>query len=287
MSSYIEHPIADRPDRPTVRRSSTPALRAWLGQLWAGGPASGCAATLQRERVLPTGNAHLVFRLAGPTLRLFGSAEDVGGRTIGHCIVGGAREVAYLRALDSPAWSVGAELRPGAALALLGVPAPALAHSHWSLEDLWGADAARIRDRLMQCTDAHVQLGLLEEELLRRLSGEHGLHPAVVLGIVRLRAGCQVREVVRESGYSHRRFVTLFREAVGLSPKAWSRVQRFRRVLDGLAAFPDGRLVAAAAAADYFDQPHFNREFRQIAGMTPADYRRLRPVHPNHVPLAS
>ncbi len=45
------------------------------------------------------------------------------------------------------------------------------------------------------------------------------------------------------------------------------------------------RPAAAALAAEYFDQPHLNREFRRISGLTPAEYRRIRPVNPSHVPM--
>ena len=268
-----------------VTRPAPPALAGWVGVMWAGATAidlPGEAAS--RERVLPTGHMHLVFRLAGPRLSLYASAADAIGRTVGHCIVGGARDVAYLRALDRDAWSVGVVLRPGAARALLGVPADILAGAHWCLEDFWGAEAARLRERLLETCDADEQLGLLEQELLRRLRDARDLHPAVALGIARLRTAPEVGMVVRESGVSHRRFITLFREAVGLTPKAWSRVQRFRCALGELAA--NDRPAAVALAAEYFDQPHLNREFRRISGLTPAEYRRIRPVNPSHVPMA-
>ena len=87
---------------------------------------------------------------------------------------------------------------------------------------------------------------------------------------------------MRESGYSHRRFLTLFRDAVGLAPKTWSRVQRFRRAVLGLHADAG---PASVAAMGFADQPHLTREFRLIAGMTPARYRALKPAHPNHVPV--
>ena len=263
---------------------ATPALRRWVGELWAGRPVSGArCGSMSRERVLPTGHVHLVVRIAGPPLRLLGPAGDATGPTLGHGIVGGARAEAYLRAVDPGACSVGVMLRPGAAAALFGVPAGALAGAHWRLEDFWGADATRLRERLVETGDARLQLSLLEQELLRRLRGARDLHPAVALGLARLSAGQQVGAVVRDAGLSHRRFITLFHESVGLSPKTWARVLRFQRALQTLAA---GLTPCAVAAAEYSDQPHFSREFVRITGLTPAHYRRIRPAHPNHVPIA-
>jgi hypothetical protein len=134
-----------------------------VGELWAGGPGTGvCVGSGTRERVLPTGYMHLVIRLAGPSLRLFDSACDTTGRPLGHCIVGGARDEAYLRAVDPGASSVGVMLRPGAAAALFGASAGGLAGTHWRLEDFWGGDPARLRERLIEAGDARLQLRILE-----------------------------------------------------------------------------------------------------------------------------
>jgi AraC-like DNA-binding protein len=44
-------------------------------------------------------------------------------------------------------------------------------------------------------------------------------------------------------------------------------------------------LAAVAMEAGYSDQPHFNREFREFAGLTPEQYRLARPLSANHVPV--
>ena len=265
------------------RPAGSLALRAWVGQFWAGG-ASSLSATgaPTRERVLPTGHAHLVLRLAGPPLRLYDSPHDQVGATVAHCIVGGPRDAAYLRGLDQTTGSVGVELRPGAVQALFRVPATELAGAHWSLEDFWGRDAARLRERLLDAGDTGRQIAILEETLLCRLPAMPALHPAVALALARLARGVEVHAIVRESGYSHRRLLSLFRAAVGHTPQAWLRILRFRRAVAGLRA--GGAAASVAAEAGFADQPHLNREFRRIAGLTPAQYARLRPAQPNHVP---
>ena len=46
------------------------------------------------------------------------------------------------------------------------------------------------------------------------------------------------------------------------------------------------RAIEVALQAGYSDQPHFNREFKAFAGVSPGRYLRLEPVHPRHVPIA-
>jgi AraC-like DNA-binding protein len=69
-----------------------------------------------------------------------------------------------------------------------------------------------------------------------------------------------------------------FDRSVGLSPKGLARVLRFRRALRGLDEAGGGPVSWArlAALAGYADQPHFIRDFRVFAGVTPAAYLRER-----------
>ena len=75
-----------------------------------------------------------------------------------------------------------------------------------------------------------------------------------------------------------RRLQRAFDRSVGVSPKVLARVLRFRRAvrqLDGAASRP-GSWAGLAALAGYADQSHFIREFRALAGLTPAAYLRER-----------
>jgi AraC-like DNA-binding protein len=235
--------------------------------------------------VLPTGNAHLVFRLSELPLRLFDGSDDTQGRRVGHSIVGGPRAAFYVRDVSRPVRSVGAELLPGAVPALFGVPADELAGRHTRLEELWGAAAREARERLLEVGTAALALELFEALLAARLPRVRGLHPAVGHALERFAANAPVRDVVRESGVSHRRFIELFRRVVGLPPKLYCRVQRFQGALDRVAGDVAEPWVELALAAGYSDQPHFHREFRELAGLTPGRYREISPVQARHVPL--
>jgi AraC-like DNA-binding protein len=79
--------------------------------------------------------------------------------------------------------------------------------------------------------------------------------------------------------------VVNFREAVGLTPKLYCRVLRFQRALRQLAEHPRIAWIDTALNAGYSDQAHFNRDFRELAGLTPGQYRALAPISANHVPL--
>lgn len=270
----------------TLSRVPTPPLRPFVSMLWAMEGMEAPPGTSGRELVLPTGSVHLVFRLGDLPLRLFKERGDAVGRIVGRSVIGGARAGPYLRDVSMAGPSVGALLRPGAAELIVGAPAGALSHAHTPLEDVWGAGAvAGIRERLSASPSAAARIELLEAVLAARLPRLRGIDPLVAHALTRFGASCRVGDVVRDSGWSHRHFTAIFREAVGLGPKTYCRVLRFGRVLDRLASESSVAWADLAAAEGYADQPHFIREFREFAGLSPGSYRKRAPAYPRHVPV--
>jgi transcriptional regulator GlxA family with amidase domain len=183
--------------------------------------------------------------------------------------------------------SVGAQLQPGAAEALLGVSASELAERHTPLVELWGRAAHEVRERLLETAHLERRLEVFESLLAARLPKVRGVHPVVAHALARFAATTDVRKIVEESGYSHRRFIALFRQAVGLTPKLYSRVLRFQGALERTAAKSDASWVDLALETGYSDQSHFNREFREFAGLPPGEYRRISPAWTHHVPIGA
>jgi len=280
-----------------MQRPPHPQLAGLIKTAWFSAPApGGCARAPAREHVMPTGLMHLVFRLDGPAVRIFKDAADTTGAQLGHALVGGARAGFYAKDMAEPVHAIGMQLLPGAAQALLGLPADELAGRHVRLEDVWGSSAGLMREQLLAAPTPEGKLLTFEALLLRRLAGAsaHALNPAIKRALSQLDAGMRVEEAVARSGYSHRQFIRLFSQAVGLPPKLYGRVQRFQKALGLMQAMQVTQaarggaplsLALVAMEAGYSDQPHFNREFREFSGMTPEQYRLAGPAAANHVPV--
>jgi AraC-like DNA-binding protein len=267
-----------------VRRLPLPRLRPFIKDLWISGRGAPADGTEAREFSLPTGVMHLVFRVGGGPVLLFDRADDARARNLGSEVVGGTRSSFYVRDISTAAISVGAQLQPGAAQALFGAPASELAERHTPLADLWGPRAAEARERLAEAGSPERMVDTLEAILAERLPRIRALHPAVALALERFTMAGRVEAVVEETGYSHRRFIALFAQSVGLTPKRYARVLRFNGALRRLAANAQARWVDVALDAGFSDQSHFAREFVAFAGMTPEQYRRAAPPHSHHVP---
>lgn len=270
-----------------MKRLPLPALRPFVALLWAHpappAPAPPAPPPVVREHVLPTGLMHLAIRLDDTLLQVFGADGAVCDH--GAAVVGGARDGYYAKQSTPGARSVGAQLLPGAARALFGMPAGDLAGRHVGLDAVWGADAARLRDRLRETSCPARQLDLLETFLLARLPRARGLHPAVAGALAGLAGGSDVGAVVARSGYSHRHLGALFVDAVGLTPSRFRRVRRFQLALDAHRCDPSRAWAGVALDAGYSDQAHFVREFRVLTGVRPQDYRRAAPAAAHHLPV--
>lgn len=92
-----------------------------------------------------------------------------------------------------------------------------------------------------------------------------------------------IGRLVQLSGLSSRRFITLFSDHTGFSPKVFARLRRFHSALQALHQDPDRGGADVALVCGYFDQSHMVREFRAFAGITPGRYVATQTSDPFHV----
>jgi AraC-like DNA-binding protein len=164
----------------------------------------------------------------------------------------------------------GVSFHPGAAPALLGLPADELRDLRVPLADVWGGDAERLEQHLDESPAA--RLKLIKDELQRRLRSAEPRDELVGAAIARLRrpGSRSVPEISRELGISERQLRRRFRAAVGYGPKTLARVLRFQRMLAIARQGAISDLAQLATAAGYADQAHLTVECTRLAGMSPA-----------------
>jgi AraC-like DNA-binding protein len=170
----------------------------------------------------------------------------------------------------------GVELRltPLGAHMLLGVPMDELTCRVVELDGLLGREADELIERMHEAGGWDGSFDVMDAWLLRRLADAERPDPAVehaFARLVRTHGAVPVAELVRETGWSRRHLAARFRTQVGLAPKVFGRILRFRRAASELTR-PDGRSLAEIALdCGYYDQAHLNRDFREFSGRTPTE----------------
>lgn len=165
-----------------------------------------------------------------------------------------------------------------------GLPPLALARDEQlPLADLWGRTGATLRERLLEAATPEDTLRAMEAVLLAKLTGPLAPDPMLSRAAGALSRGVPVGEVAAVLGLLPRTLRRRFTAQVGLTPKRFARVQRLQRVVHDLDGRQEADWAAVAAAHGYADQPHLADEFRQLVGVTPAEYLRSRVNGPNHL----
>jgi AraC-like DNA-binding protein len=197
------------------------------------------------------------------TVRPFGSF--VAGLWDHHAIVGSRGRMAGLQVNFSP---LGARL-------LFNQPLAAFANRMVELDDVWGRDARRLAARLEETAGWDRRFAILDAEIAARIARARPLHDVLHWTIDRLvgtSGQIRVETLVKRSGWSRRHLIARVRDEFGLTPKTLGRVLRLGKAVETLRLGGEARLAEVAADCGYYDQAHFNRDFREFTGMTPGAF---------------
>jgi AraC-like DNA-binding protein len=145
------------------------------------------------------------------------------------------------------------------------------------LSDVSGIDVKKLYATLQETISWKKRIALVEDFLLRQLSvSEKSYNKLAVVNDV-------IRELQREDffdnienvasryGITSRYLQKLFLQYTGLTPKLYSKINRFQNSLR-LVNKKDASLTSIAYDCGYFDQSHFIREFKSFTGVTPSLY---------------
>lgn len=239
----------------------------------------------QRERVLPGGHVQVILNLARDFL--LDCPKDSPERRMAPSLIVGARSVYEIVDRSDMAELIGIVFQPGGFAPFASDAVDVFSNQSVSLEDVWGAAARGLRDRLRETSSPDARFRVLEDFLLRTFMARISGNKLVEFALSRFghdSRASRVKEVAKETGWSMRYFSQIFREHVGLSPKAWCRVQRFQRAVQQLHSGADVAWAELALDCGYYDQSHFANEFRAFSGIDATSYCARRTVWANHVP---
>lgn len=166
--------------------------------------------------------------------------------------------------------AMGIRFRPGCARAVLGIPLNEITDTAPPLNDINARTASILHIETLPAT---------ADDLRERLDGpicslfqENGRDSGVAaaIRIIELHHGIMPVEALAERlGLTLRSLERRFLASTGIGPKLFSRITRFRHARDILAAHESIPLAHAALEAGYYDQAHFNRDYKKFSGATP------------------
>lgn len=176
---------------------------------------------------------------------------------------------------DGRVATMGIRFRPAGLRGFLRTPLHELTDRATPIDALWGRAAARFEEAVGEARDDAARVRLAEAFLLGCLDKGASRDAAVEAAVGRIlgeRGQVRLAALGVAAGLSERQLERRFRTAVGVGPKALSRLVRFQDVLRRLGGGEGQPLVQVALDCGYFDQSHLVNDFRQLAGVAPTRY---------------
>jgi AraC-like DNA-binding protein len=262
-----------------------PPLSGFMHFLWL---YEGYTQPHAKERVLPTGEMQLVINLLEDKACVYDRDNPDRCQTFRGALLSGAHSEYQVISTAMQAFVIGVHFRPGGAFPFLGMPAGELRDTTVALETLWGAAAVDLRDQLLEAPTHPARFEVLEQALLAEFARGFDYHQAVGFALRRFLTEPQVMtigSVTDQIGLSAKRFIQIFRDQTGFTPKIFCRIRRFQQALERMESQKSVTWTDVALDSGYFDQAHFIHDFRAFSGINPTTYLAHRTPHRNHVPL--
>lgn len=232
-----------------------------LVQSWCGYVERTSAPSVRDE--LPIPRLVLIFEL-GPPIRVAGAAHRGG-------FVGAIEPGPTRCEHDGHQAGVQVNLTPIGARTLFAMPLSELAGRIVGVGDVLARSDRTVSERLGEADTWDARFDLVERALLERVASSRIDLRTTAWALDRIHAHhgrVSIAELSRAMGYSHKHVITMFRDHVGLAPKAYSAIVRFDALVRHLRDDGRGSWSELAHRFGFSDQAHLAREVRRLAGMT-------------------
>jgi AraC-like DNA-binding protein len=224
-----------------------------------------------RERHFPNGLLGLVVQLEAPFHFVTDGTRE---RCATACLSGLQTRPTTIEAPSRRSRVLGVTLSPAGAYMVAGRSLAEASGRVVDLGDLVGRAASELADRCDEARSAEDRVRHVAAWVSTRIARSPRLDPRIAWAAARIaqsHGSAAIAELQNQTGLSKKRLIESFREQIGVAPKLYARVMRFRRALTLLHEGGES-LSQIALAAGYYDQSHMNLEFRELGGLAPRDF---------------
>ncbi|PKB18252.1 helix-turn-helix transcriptional regulator [Flavobacterium sp. 5] len=154
------------------------------------------------------------------------------------------------------------------------MPAHELFEKTVSLDNFFNQkEIHQIESLLFENQGIEQKISIIENFLLSKLEvkGRDDLITAAIDKINSTKGSLKITELAKSLYISNDAFEKRFRKTVGTTPKKYSTIVK----LSSLAKQGDINLLERVFETGYYDQPHFNKDFKLFTGQSPTDFYKI------------
>ena len=167
-------------------------------------------------------------------------------------------------------------LMPYAAKMITCIPCCEFSNDNVDLEDLESAEFKELKMRILEAETTEECIGMIEDFIFRQLVKTQGspyLKPLInVFSLMADNPEVRIDELASAACLSERQFRRIFIDNVGMKPKQIQRIQRFHQATNEIIKSIPTNIDRVLYKYGYTDHSHFNREFHDIANISPTEY---------------
>ena len=226
---------------------------------------------LPNERVYPCGNATMVFHYGFPSkFRKKNSGEYIEP----NLVICGQQTHYYDLSLSGKTGMILVIFKPHGVKPFFNFPVTELSNENLSLQDLANSEAKELEEKLFNSANNIERIIHLENFLIKRLIHNNDFKRVehAVKMIENSKGQIKTQDIAQEVCLGIKQFERTFSKYVGLNPKKFVGIIRFQNVVQMKRKFKNSNMYLLASENGYYDQSHFNHDFKSLTGITPKDF---------------
>lgn len=227
----------------------------------------------QRQRVVPDGCIEMFFMLGDDVRRYTSSTEFIMQPRA--MVIGQITAPFYVQPIGYVN-SLAVRFYPYGFANFVTTPVKDLANKETPIELLFESKSAkRLEQEIIHAADTSERIRIIESFLLQRLRHKETIDHIVkstIDTIFLTRGNASVNTIFKEDLSKRRQLERMFLKQIGISPKQLSKVIRLQTALKMLLNQPGHNLTKIAYESDYYDQAHFNKDFKEFTGTNPGEF---------------
>ena len=166
----------------------------------------------------------------------------------------------------------------------LNQPLRHFTNQYIDLDCVFKNEADEIWEQLKESETVAGKFIITENFLFRKLLTNRipsGKLIASIDSLSRTSASVSIKGICKQHNISRKHLNFLFQDWLGISPKMLSSLNRFQLILQAISKSRPEKLTRIAYELDFFDQAHFNNNFKRFTGLKPNDYIRNVEIKPS------
>lgn len=178
--------------------------------------------------------------------------------------------------------------KPGCGFPFLKMPIFNFSNKVIDAEKVFGNEFDDFRNQLISNNSIESIIECAENWLMSKLQEdtfEGEIIQSLVEQIKTTSSTVNLKSIAKQSGYSQKQFIHLFKKYVGITPKQFHRIVRFNEILTAIHHKDDIDWLAIATDCGYYDQAHFIKDFQSFSGLNPKHYIDDQGEWPHYIPV--